>query len=199
MITTVAGNGLLHSTDASVALGTSLDLPSGLVLDNVGNLFITDTGNGRVLKVAPDGTVTQVARSCCGFAGDGGPDTDALLNWPKDIALDPSGNLYIADTVNGRIRKVTPMGIISTVPGTDSLPSPTGVTVDSNGNLYIAAGAQVHKVTPNGIVSTVAGTFVHGHTDDGGAASAQLISPMQVKLDSAGNLSTLATEPACEW
>ncbi|MDB5099523.1 MAG: repeat containing protein [Cyanobacteria bacterium RYN_339] len=140
-----------------------------------------------------------------GAAGDGAAATAAQLNGPYGLAFDPAGNLYIADSANNKVRKVTPGGIISTFAGTGTagsagdggaataaqLSGPGGVAADASGNLYIAdtASNKIRKVTPGGIISTVAGTGVAGAAGDGGAATAaQLKSPTDVKLDAAGNL-----------
>lgn len=151
---------------------------------------------GNIATIAGDGTTA--------FSGDGGPATAAGLNHPRTLVLDSSGNLYISDVDNLRIRRVTPAGIISTVAGNGlpgssgdggpavnaSLSSMLGLALDNAGNLYIAdaGNRRVRKVTPAGIISTIAGTGVQGFSGDGGpATSAQLNTPASV-LFSAGNL-----------
>src|SRR6185295_5867493 len=92
--------------------------PQAVAVDGAGNIFVADTGNNRIRKIAADGTVTTVAgNGNAGFSGDGGPATAAALNVPVDLAVDGAGNLYIADSVNNRIRKVSPAGVITTVAG----------------------------------------------------------------------------------
>ena len=137
----------------------------GMALDPAGNLYIADFGNSRVRKVTPGGTIsTYAGTGTPGFAGDGGPATAAQLSFPQGVALDSAGNLYIADSNNNRIRKVTPGGTISTYAGTglqgfsgDGGPAidaqlwfPVGVALDSAGNLYIAdqENQRIRKVTP---------------------------------------------------
>jgi len=136
-----------------------------VALDPAGNLYIADFGNSRVRKVTPGGTIsTYAGTGTPGFAGDGGPATAAQLSFPQGVALDSAGNLYIADSNNNRIRKVTPGGTISTYAGTglqgfsgDGGPAidaqlwfPVGVALDSAGNLYIAdqENQRIRKVTP---------------------------------------------------
>ncbi len=194
VISTVAGDG-----------NGALNTPAGLAIDSAGNLYLADAGNQRVVKIATDGTIVTVAgNGSAGFAGDGGPAISAQLNWPKDVALDAAGNLYIADTANNRVRKVSPSGAISTVAGNGSFSSagdggpataaafntPSSVAVDGAGNLYISDSIwRPCKVTPTGTITTVAGNGTRGNSGDRGPASAaQLAYPLGVKVDAAGNL-----------
>jgi len=158
----------------------------GLALDNQGNLYF---GQGyRAYRMAPSGEVTVFAGSRPGFAGDGGPATQADLNGPVGLATDAAGNVYIADYLNGRVRKVAPDGTISTVagnsvqndpvdgvPATDSpLKGPVGLAVDSSGNLFIAdqSAASVLRVGSDGTLHVLAGTAGYGFSGDGGPAAA---------------------------
>src|SRR5439155_9661794 len=110
--------GCAFSGDGGPATAAQLR-PGGVALDPAGNLYIADFGNGRVRKVTPGGTIsTYAGTGTPGFAGDGGPATAAQLSFPQGVALDSAGNLYIADSDNNRIRKVTPGGPISTYAGT---------------------------------------------------------------------------------
>ncbi len=169
--------------------------PFGVAVDAAGNLFIADAGNNRIRKVTPGGVISTVAgNGTQGFSGDGGPATSAQLNYPWGVAVDTAGNLFIADTDNNRIRKVTPGGVISTVAGngttgdsgdggpanSPSSISPYGVAVDTAGNLFIAdtVNNRIREVTPGGVISTVAGNGTEGYGGDGGqATSAQLYQP----------------------
>ena len=115
----VAGNGTQDfSGDGGAALSASLNQPTGVAVDATGNIFIADEGNNLIRKVTPSGIISTVAGG--GFDGDGGPATSAILNQPVSVAVDATGNIFIADNLNSSIRKVTPSGIISTLAGNGS-------------------------------------------------------------------------------
>ena len=206
IITTVAGDGPQgDSGDGGQATSAQLSNPSGVAVDAAGNLYIADSGNHRIRKVAANGIITTVAgNGSYGYSGDGGRATSAQLAAPWGVAVDAAGNLYIADTNNGVIRKVAASGIITTVAGNGShgysgdggpatsaqLNSPSGVAVDAAGNLYIAdyGNYRIRKVATNGIITTVAGNY-YGYSGDGGpATSAQLTFPWGLTVDATGNL-----------
>jgi hypothetical protein len=185
-----------------------------VAVDAAGNLFIADWGNNRIRKVTPAGLFSDAIISTVagtgsrGFSGDGGQATAAQLGPPYGVAVDAAGNVFIADRDYGRIREVTPAGIINTVagsssggfrgdggPATAASVSPAGVAVDAAGNLFIADyyNYRIRKVTPAGIISTVAGMggngFSAGFSGDGGpATAAQLFYPTGVTVDAAGDL-----------
>jgi len=222
VITTVAGNGTFGYTgDTGPATSAELNYPIGIALDSAGNLYIADSHNSSVRKVS-NGVITTVAgNGMQGFSGDGGPATSAQLNNPTGVAVDAAGNLYIADSDNGRVRKVSTNGLITTVagngilapsngipggrgyggfsgdggPATDAqLSTPTSVTVDSAGNLYISDydNNRVREVS-HAIINTVAGSGPNGGFagfggDGGPATSGQLNGPWGTAVDSAGNL-----------
>jgi len=201
LITTVAGNGTFNfGGDGGPATSAQLSVPTGVAVDSAGNLYIADQQNNRVRKVS-NGVITTVAGGGSSL-GDNGPATSAQLS-PYGLAVDNTGNLYIADISNNRIRKVS-NGVITTVAGNGmqggggdggpatsaQLSFPTGVAVDSIGNLYIADNFnnRIRKVS-NGVITTVAGNGTQGGGGDGGPAiSAQLSTPYGVAVDSAGNL-----------
>jgi uncharacterized protein (TIGR03437 family) len=197
--TTVAGNGAYRfSGDGGPAVGASLNAPLGAAVDSVGNLYFADTNNNRIRKVS-GGTITTVAgNGTVGFSGDGGPATSASLNFPQGVAVDSAGNLYIADTNNHVIRKVSG-GTITTVAGElrdtqfdyfgPCCSFPKAVAIDSAGNLYIAdsGNLRVRKVS-GGTETTVAGNGTVGFSGDGGPATMASLSPIGVAVDSSGNL-----------
>ena len=206
MVTRVAGTGVSgQAGDSGPALSAQLYNPSGVAVDSAGNLYIADTGNGRIRKVDNLGTITTVAGNGCCYGGDGGPAAAAQLDGPYGVAVDSSGNLYIADTYNSRIRKVTTTGTITTVAGNGTsgysgdggpaaaaeLRYPFAVIVDGSGDLLIADtdNYRVRKVDTSGNITTVAGNGTCCYSGDGGQAiNARLSLPYGLALDASGNL-----------
>jgi sugar lactone lactonase YvrE len=211
-ITTIAGTGkclggTCFSGDGGPATSAQLYSPSGVAVDGNGNLYIADRDNSRVRKVSSGGTITTIAgTSTKGFSGDGGPATKAQLYYPDAVAVDGIGNVYIADTFNNRVRKVSRGGTITTIAGTGAcgLPSdggpatsatvcnPRGVAVDGQGNVYIGDtnNSRVRKVSPGGTITTFAGTGTCGNVvgNGGPATLAQLCTPWGVAVDGQGNV-----------
>jgi trimeric autotransporter adhesin len=216
ILTLVAGNGTPgYSGDNGPATRAQLASPGGVAVDSAGNLYVADTANSRIRKIS-NGVITTVAgNGTQGFSGDNGSATSAQLFAPVGVAVDFASNLYIADSRNFRIRKVS-RGVITTVggmilylPGIHSsqgcgtwtfsgdngppdaqLDQPSGVAVDSASNLYIADYEHycVRKVS-NGVITTVAGNGTWGFRGDNGpATSAQLSGRFSYAVDSAGNL-----------
>src|SRR2546425_416789 len=194
IITTVAGRGTGQSSgDGGPATLAELIQPLGVAVDPAGNVYIADEGSNRIRKVNTAGIISTIAgNDTQGFSEDGGPATSASLNDPRGVAVDPTGNVYITDRGNNRIRKVNTEGIISTIAGNGkqgfsgdggpatsaSLNKPREVAVDLAGNVYIsdAGNFRIRKVNPAGVISTVAGRGTSGFTGDGGpASSAQLV------------------------
>lgn len=200
-IRTIAGGATGDGGPASTA---ALNDARGVAVDGQGNLYIADEFNHRIRKVTPNGTISTVAgNGITGFSGDGGAATSANLLLPTDVAIDPSGGLFIADFGNRRVRRVDPAGVIRTVAGGGTqtgngipatmatLTGPSGIAADAQGNLFIADqfAHVVRKVDPMGNISTVAGTGVEGYSGDGGpATSAKLNGPRELSLDPTGAL-----------
>jgi sugar lactone lactonase YvrE len=204
-ITTIAGNGTAtYSGDGSQATSAGLKSPIEVTVDVSGTLYIVDGQDNRIRKVTPAGIISTVAGNGSeGFAGDGGPATQAKLAYPHGLAVDPSGNLYIGDSRNGRIRKVTQAGIITTFAGNGATTNsgdggsalaagiayPTKLIFDPSGSLYFPADARIRRIAPNGIITTVAGNGDRDTYGDGGpATSAALKNPSSIIFDGSRNL-----------
>ncbi|MCD6010628.1 MAG: Leucinerich repeat protein-like protein [Flavipsychrobacter sp.] len=206
-ITTIVGTGSPGSGgDGGAATAATITYPRGIAFDPAGNLYFADAANEVIRKVTASGIISRVAgNGTAGMAGDGGPATAAQLNYPQDVICDASGNLYIADKDNHKVRMVTPAGIISTFAGVgasgftgDGGPAsaahlfyPSGLYIDTYGNMYVGDGGnnRVRKIKPSGIISTVAGTGTYGFSGDGGPATAATMkSPNGTAKDASGNL-----------
>ena len=176
MIYTFAGNGNAnYGGDGGAAASASFNQPADIAVDTAGNVYIADSGNNRIRKVDAGGNTTTVAgNGIGGYGGDNGPAINARLNAPVGIAVDSAGNLYIADELNSRIRKVDASGVITTVAGNGvagffgdggaataaEINHPQDVAVDGAGNLFIADAYnnRIRKVDPSGNINTVAGS-----------------------------------------
>ncbi|HEY0758068.1 MAG TPA: Ig-like domain repeat protein [Acidisarcina sp.] len=208
-ITSVAGSfTFIFSGDGGPAGNAGIKLPTGVVVDSLGNIYLADSGDNRVRRVdATSGVITTIAGDgSSAFRGDGGPATLAGLSQPAALALDGAGNLYISDTANQRIRSLNlASGIITTVAGGSqgyagdlgpavgaSLNTPYGLAVDNLGALYIADSGNnaIRKVSLlTGVITTVAGTGLAGSTGDSGPAVAALLNaPWNVACDKSGAL-----------
>ena len=208
-ISTIAGDfslGYGFSGDGASANLAQMDLPCGVALDSANNLYIADIKNNRIRKMSsPDGTMTTVAGGgVVGTLGDGGLAFLAELNGPRDVVVDSSGNLYISDSDNHRIRMVS-NGKIYTIAGNGvpgfagdgdlavnaQLNRPVGIALDGAGNLYIADSQnfRIRRIAPSGVITTIAGNGRAGYSGDGGPATAAMLNfPSGVAVDAAGNV-----------
>ncbi|WP_170845831.1 DUF6443 domain-containing protein, partial [Parapedobacter composti] len=168
VVTTLAGSGVAGSANGTgTAASFNFGYPQGLAIDGSGNIYVTDRSNHRIRKITPSGVVTTVAGSTAGFAN--GTGTAARFNLPTDIAVDASGNLYVTDEQNHRIRKITPSGVVTTLAGSgvqgnvDGVGTsarfnvPQGITIDGSGNVYVGdqLGSRIRRITPSGAVTTI--------------------------------------------
>jgi len=203
----IAGNGYQGYSNGP-ALSIELNSPTGIALDGSGNVYFDDDGNSVVRELsaaAPQQVTTFAGTGTAGYTGDNGPATAATLNHPAQVVFDADYNLYIADTENNVVRKVTTEGIITTVAVTGEagfngdnqdatqamLNFPDALAFDAAGNLYIADASnnRIRVVTTNGVINTVAGNGTGGYNGDNIlATSAELNFPSRVALDSAGNM-----------
>ncbi|MGP8215590.1 MAG: T9SS type A sorting domain-containing protein [Bacteroidia bacterium] len=207
IITTFAGIGAVgYSGDGGQATSAELFAPTCIVFDAEHNAYIADAGNARIRKITTAGVITTIAGdSTAGYNSDGIQATMAELSHPTGVAIDNSGNVYIADENNNRIRKVNSAGIISTIAGTGTpgyngdgiaatsaqLQAPTGITVDTLGNLYIADyyNARIRKIDNAGTISTIAGNGTEAYSGNGvTATSAELYYPYSTAIDTKGNV-----------
>jgi sugar lactone lactonase YvrE len=200
--TLIAGGGF---GDGGLATAANMHGAADIVFDFSGNAYVSQFNGNRIRKITPGGVITTVVGGTTGFSGDFGQASAAAIDQPSGLAYDTTGNLYFSDAGNHRVRRIAPNGLITTVAGNGSLvhsgdggsalsagiAKPSGLTVDSAGNLYIAdmASHRIRKVTMGGTITTIAGTGVAGYSGDfGPATSAMLNSPQGIDIDSNGNL-----------
>lgn len=207
VITTLCGNGTAGSTgDGGPATAGKMNGPVKMARDAAGNFYIAERAGNRIRKISASGIISTLAGTgTAGYSGDGGQATLARLNEPTGVCVDASGNVYVADLLNHRIRKISPSGIITTIAGTGtgastgdggmaaaaSLFHCHGVICDAAGNLYIAEASanKIRKISTSGIITTVVGSGLAGYSGDGGpATAAKLKNPGGVTLDAVGNL-----------
>ena len=225
-LSTIAGNGggcadaTTSCGDGTPATSAQLNFPTGVAVDGAGNVYIADANDNKIRKLTPSGAISTIAgdgNTCASSTtscGDGPTATSAQLNFPKGVAVDGAGNVYIADTNDEKIRELTPAGAISTIAGDGNtcassttscgdgtsatsaqLSHPQGVAVDGAGNVYIAdtIDKKIRELTPAGAISTIAGdgttcTTTTSCGDGTPATSAQLNFPAGLAVDGAGNV-----------
>jgi uncharacterized protein (TIGR03437 family) len=204
IITTFAGTEWVFPNNGGAALDTPIAPVVSTALDTQGRLVYADALNQVVLRIEPSGTVTVVAgNGVRGFSGDGGDALRASFDQPRGVAIDKSGNIYIADGRNHRIRRVTPAGIVTTVagngefgvsgdggPGTAAAVDPWKITLDAAGNLYIADynNSRLRRLGTDGILTTIGGNGKTIYSGDGQPARDSAFVPFDVHVDSANRI-----------
>lgn len=197
-VSTYAGTGTRGNVSATVSTSTFYQ-PRKMAVDATGNMYVLDDNN-FVRKITPDGVVTQFAGSGAIGSADGIGTAATFFN-PIGIAVDAAGNIYLADSNNNLIRKITPQGAVTTLAGNGaqgsangtgtaaSFKNPTGIIADAAGNLYIADqfNNMIRKITPSGVVTTLAGNGSYG-VSNGPGTSASFSQPYDLTIDNAGNL-----------
>ncbi len=206
-IETFAGLGVAgYSGDGGPATAAQLDHPTSVAVDTAGNVYVADSENHSIRRIGLGGTIETIAGTgVAGDSGDGGPATEARLSFPFGVAVDANGNVYVADTVNHRVRRIGTDGTIKTVAGTGAagyagddgaataaqLDQPAGLAVDAAGNVYVAdwGNHRVRWLGTGGTIGTFAGTGERGFGGDGGpAAQARLFNPSSVAVDPGGQV-----------
>ena len=200
VVTTLAGEQGMRGHVDGVGTAARFEGPHGITVDATGNLYVADRLNSSIRKIAPDGAASTLAGYNRGSYQDG-PALQARFNFPQGSTLDSAGNLYVADTHNHAIRKLTPDGIVITVAGLPGTPGsedgtgagarfrlPQDVALDTAGNLYVAGDYSIRKINPAGVVSTFAGTSGQSEHLDGNGKAARFRDPRGIAVDSLGNV-----------
>ena len=201
-VTSLAGQTLVSGGANGAGTNALFSDPAAMVADSPGNLFVADSGNHAIRKVSSAGLVTTFAGQL-GVVGSGGTGAQAKFNRPCGIAMDRAGNLFVSDTGNHTIRKITPAGGVSTIAGsvgqsdfangsgtTARFSSPLGLAVAADGTLYVADSGNhvIRVISPSGVVSTFAGSPENWGSDDGAGGVARFNGPVGVALNESGDL-----------
>ena len=202
-ITTLAGQVGVGGYADGAGTQAQFRLPNSVAVDSAGNVYVADTANNTIRKITPNGVVSTLAGVSGSHGSADGIGGNARFWAPFGIAVDRSGNVYVADTGNNTIRKITPNGVVSTLAGLAGHPgskdgiganarfrNPWGVAVDDAGNVFVAdmSNDTIRKITPTGVVSTLAGQAGISGSLDGVGTSAQFNNPFAIAVDSADNI-----------
>jgi len=202
-ITTLAGSAGATGSTNGTGSGARFDSPFGVAVDGSGNVYVADSYNDVIRKITPDGAVTTLAGAVGQYASADGTGSSARFAAPIGIAVDGSGMVYVGDTYNDTIRKITPDGVVTTLAGSAGnagsvdgtgtaalFHSPAGVAVDGSGNVYVADAnnSTIRKITPFGAVTTFAGSAGNTGNGDGTGSLARFYTPKAVAVDGTGNI-----------
>lgn len=203
VVSTIAGLAGFRGSTNATGTNARFSLPAGLAIDSAENLYVTDSGNATIRKITSAGVVTTLAGSPNLFGSTNGTGSAARFSNPQGVTLDRDGNLYVADSGNNNVRKITPAGVVTAFAGGTSTRGgidgtgtgsrfyfPLGVSIDSGGNLYVADtnNHAVRKISSAGVVSTLAGPLGNTWFNDGNAATARFYLPRGIVADSRGTV-----------
>jgi sugar lactone lactonase YvrE len=203
VVSTVAGSAGVTGSADGVGAAAAFEGPSGLAIDGAGNIYVADTYNSTIRRINPQGAVSTLAGAAEVAGSANGVGAAAGFLQPEGIATDSAGNVYVADTWNDMIRKITPAGVVSTIAGSARVDgskdgsgaaarffNPIGIAIDSAGNLLVAdaANSTIRKIDPSGAVSTLAGLAGVTGSADGSGVAARFKSPEGLAIDGAGNV-----------
>ena len=203
VVTTLAGLAGTPGSNDGTGNMARFNNPIGVAVDSATNVYVADYGNHTIRKITPDGVVTTLAGSAGKIGSADGTGGIARFNEPHHVRVDSAGNIYVADSGNHTIRKVTPTGVVTTLAGKAGTPGsadgsvsvarfnyPTGVYVTTNGNVYVVDnfGSTIRRITPAGAVTTLAGRALYPGSVDGIGSAARFNGPFSVSMDRAGNV-----------
>jgi sugar lactone lactonase YvrE len=204
VVTTLAGSDSSGSTDGTGTAATFTD-PVGIAADASGNVYVADSGNSEIRKITSAGVVTTLAGKAGTLGSTDGAGTAASFTSPEGVAVDTSGNVYVADSGDNKIRMVTSAGVVTSLAGDGDYTTsgsadgtgtaalfdePEGIAVDASGNLYVAdmVNDTIRKITSEGVVTTFAGTAGIGGSVDGTGTAALFYGPEGIAVDASGNV-----------
>ena len=203
VVTTLAGSAPASGSADGTGSAARFNKPGGVAVDSSGNVYVADSENKTIRKVTPSGVVTTLAGTAGANGSTDATGSAARFSYPLGVAVDSTGNVYVADRNNHTIRKVTPGGLVTTLAGSAGVGGsadgsgsaagfyyPSGVAVDSSGNVYVADANNytIRKVTPSGVVTTLAGSAGLNGSANGTGSAARFSYPNGVAVDSSGNV-----------